>query len=664
MCGIAGFWNGGELARSRESILRKMIAAIRHRGPDDEGVWFEASTDLALGHRRLSILDLSVAGHQPMMSHSGRYVIVYNGEIYNYLELRNELNTLDPSIIWRGHSDTEVILNAFEKWGPVSTLERLNGMFAFALWDNQRKVLTLARDRMGEKPLYYGYAGQTFLFGSELKSLTAHPNFSAQIDKHALTLFFRFNYIPAPLSIWQGVQKLPPASFIEISANGQKVSTPQKYWSFNEIALRGISNPLPIDTKLTDHVETLLSDAVRLRMEADVPLGAFLSGGVDSSVVVALMQAHSERPVRTFTIGSDNPQFNEAEHARAVAKHLGTEHTALYVSGKEAVDTIPQISLIWDEPFADSSQLPMFLVSQLARHHVKVSLTGDGGDELFGGYNRYVNGIKFWNWAAKLPSPLRYALAHSLKDRRVARASDALMRCLPSRQRVMNFSGRLHKVGELIEQNSPELVYSKLVAQCVDPESFVLNAKDSRIINNDVPVFDDFRHQMMFRDAQTYLPDDILVKLDRAAMAVGLEGRAPFLDHRLVELAWRVPISAKIQGRIGKKILRDILYRYVPRDLVERPKMGFAVPVGAWLRGPLRDWAESLLDPSRLKSEGILNANKVQEIWRSHLNGIEHHVTNLWALLMFQAWLENQGGAQAGMVRHSTFRDMLSEANG
>lgn len=661
MCGITGFWDSS--AKSSADIgwnLLQMTSAIQHRGPDDDGNWFDGQVGLALGHRRLSIIDLSAAGHQPMTSHSGRFVIVYNGEIYNHRALRTELEVLDPSIMWRGHSDTEVMLAAFDRWGAVPTLERLNGMFAFALWDKERQVLTLARDRLGEKPLYYGRMGQSFLFGSELKSLTAHPNFSAQIDTRALTCFFRFNYIPAPLSIWQDILKLPAASYIEVSETGKTISGPKTYWSLREAAVKGVSDPLPEGNELTDHVEALLKDAVALRMEADVPLGAYLSGGIDSSAIVALMQMQSTRPVKTFTIGSDNPQFNEAEHARAVADHLGTDHTSLYISGENAIATIPQLPFIWDEPFADSSQIPTLLVSQLARRHVTVSLTGDGGDELFGGYNRYIKGVRLWDAGAKLPGPIRRKLAQGLQNSAVAKSTEALMELLPSRHRVLDVAGRLHKVGQLLGQDSRNSVYARLVAQCDDPASFVLNGIDTPIAEDMSPVFDDFRQQMMYRDTQTYLADDILVKLDRAAMAVSLEGRVPFLDHRLVELAWRVPIAAKIKGGTGKHILREILYRHVPKSLIERPKMGFAVPVGAWLRGPLREWAEELLAPARLQSEGLLNVKNVRAVWQSLLDGQESNIPNLWALLMFQAWLEHQGGAQGGIVCRQVSREQLA----
>jgi asparagine synthase (glutamine-hydrolysing) len=663
MCGITGIWNGRDPASVNSQTLRQMTGVIRHRGPDHDGAWFDQQTGLALGHRRLSITDLSPAGHQPMTSHSGRYVIVYNGEIYNHRTLRSELEALDPSISWRGHSDTEVILTAFDRWGVVLTLTRLNGMFAFGLWDNERQVLTLGRDRLGEKPLYYGHIGQAFMFGSELKSLTVHPDFSAQIDRRALTSFFRYNYIPAPLSIWRGVLKLPAASYIEVSEAGQKISDPKIYWDFSDAALRGVSDPLPEGRELTDQVEALLKDAVGLRMEADVPLGAFLSGGIDSSVIVALMQAQCSHPVKTFTIGSDNPQFNEAEHARAVAKHLGTEHTSLYLAGKDALETIPQLPFIWDEPFADSSQIPTLLVSQLARRHVTVSITGDGGDELFGGYNRYIMSTKWSNAGAKLPSAVRYALSQGLQSPAVAKRAVTMMRLLPPRHRVFDVAGRLGKIGQLLGQDNPDAVYSRLVAQCDDPESFVLGGVDTPTAYKKAPEFKDFRQKMMYLDTQTYLPDDILVKLDRGAMAVSLEGRVPFLDHRLVELAWRIPMSAKIKGNTGKQILRDILYRHVPKALVDRPKRGFAVPIGEWLRGPLREWANNLLDQSRLQNEGFLNVTNVRSVWQNHLSGNEGNVSNLWALLMFQAWLEHQGAAKAGVLNrlttHKRFDDFL-----
>ena len=665
MCGFTGFLTTNSDAHnvSGQSVLHRMADTIAHRGPDSTGYWTDAKAGISLAHRRLAIVDLSPAGAQPMVSASGRYVIVYNGEIYNHRELRSALNSGGSTIPWRGHSDTEVILAGFEYWGVVPTLERLNGMFAFALWDRERQVLTLSRDRMGEKPLYYGLMSKSFLFGSELKSLTAHPNFSAKIDRQALTSFFRFNYIPAPLSIWGGVRKLPPATYIEVSDGGQKLSDPVSYWNFSAAASHGASNLLPECGELTDQVEALLTDAIGLRMQADVPLGAFLSGGVDSSVVTALMQVQSSRPVKTFTIGSDNPQFNEAEHARAVADHLGTDHTSLYVTGKDAMAWIPQLPFIWDEPFADSSQIPTLLVSQLARRHVTVSITGDGGDELFAGYNRYITGMKLWNAGVKLPSPIRRRLSNGLQNPIIGRGSVALMGLMPARRRVLDIAGRLHKVGQLLGQDNPDAVYSRLVAQCDDPASFILGGVDSPIADHKGPAFDDFRQQMMYRDTQTYLPDDILVKLDRAAMAVSLEGRVPFLDHRLVELAWRVPMSAKIKGGVGKKILRDILYRHVPKSLIERPKMGFSVPIGEWLRGPLREWAENLLDQSRLKNEGLLNVAKVRAVWQDHLNGNESNIPNVWALLMFQAWLECQGGANAGVVGRPATHKMLGELN-
>lgn len=650
MCGITGFWDSHNSSDQREHILRCMTGVIQHRGPDGHGAWFDESVGLALGHRRLSIVDLSIAGHQPMASNSGRYILVYNGEIYNHRELRSSLSNSGSSVRWSGHSDTEVVLAAFDRWGIHATLKQLNGMFAFAVWDRERQVLTLARDRMGEKPLYYGVMQKSFLFGSELKSLTTHPSFSTQIDRHALTSFFRYNYIPAPLSIWQGISKLPAATYIEVSDAGKIISEPQPYWNFREVAIRGVSHPLPEGPELADQLEVLLKDAIRLRMDADVPLGAFLSGGIDSSVIVALMQEQSSRPVQTFTIGSSNPQFNEAGHAQAVSNHLGTQHTAVFVGGEEALATIPKLPFIWDEPFADSSQIPTLLVNQLARRHVSVSLTGDGGDELFGGYNRYVKGMTLWNLSSKLPLPSRRILVRGLQSSGLARRAAALMWLLPPRYRMLDLAARLPKIGELLAQKTPDEVYERLVAQCVDPGSIVLDGLDFNFGRDDCPEFEDFRQQMMYRDTKTYLADDIMVKLDRASMSVSLEGRVPFLDHRLVEFAWRLPMSSKINGGVGKKILREILHRRVPKQLTERPKMGFAVPVGDWLRGPLREWAEALLNPTRLETEGLLSVTRVREIWSNHLAGNEGNIQTVWALLMFQAWLESQGGAFRGMV--------------
>ena len=644
MCGLAGYWRTGGLESDAGTRLNAMTQAIQHRGPDDCGAWFDEAAGIALGHRRLSIIDLSPAGHQPMTSASGRYIVSYNGEIYNHGALRRELETSGAAPNWRGHSDTEVLLAAVDRWGIADTLARLNGMFAFALWDRSRRVLTLARDRMGEKPLYYGRMGATLLFSSELKALTAHPSFVGEIDRESLTSFMRFNYIPAPLSIWQGISKLPPSSYIEVSDNGCNIGDPVRYWDFRSVAEKGAATPLPDGPELVDTVEALLRDAVRLRMEADVPLGAFLSGGVDSSTIVALMQQESSQPVRTFAIGLDDPQFNEAEHAKAVARHLGTDHTEIYVGSADALAAVPRLPRIWDEPFADSSQIPTLLVSELTQQYVTVSLSGDGGDELFGGYNRYITGMRLWDVGSRLPAPARKAMAQVLQMRATAGAASALMRIAPTRYRQLGFADRLPKAGRVLAQPSRDAAYRRFVSQNDDPAEMVIGGREANRRDQD-PEFADFRQKMMYLDTLTYLPDDILAKVDRATMAVSLEGRIPFLDHRVVELAWRLPMEVKIHRGTGKRILRDILYRYVPSSLIERPKMGFAVPIGSWLAGPLRDWAETLLDAKRLDSEGYLRSGSVRALWDDQRAGRVNASAELWALLMFQSWLEGQDTA-------------------
>ncbi|MBO9622445.1 MAG: asparagine synthase (glutamine-hydrolyzing) [Sphingomonas sp.] len=640
MCGLTGFWTSDRRSDA-SAILAAMTASIAHRGPDDSGVWLDAEAGIALGHRRLAIIDVSAAGHQPMHSASGRYIIVYNGEIYNHHDLRRELEAVGAAPSWRGHSDTEVLLAAIDHWGFEQTLERANGMFALALWDRQRRVLTLARDRLGEKPLYYGRAGEDFVFGSELKALARHPKFERQIDRAALTEYFRYAYVPAPRSIWQRIGKLPPAHFVEIRDNGRTIGQPTAYWDFAAAAAHGAANPVAGGTEALETLDGLLKDAVLRRMEADVPLGSLLSGGIDSSLIAALMQAQSARPVRTFTIGFDDPRFNEARHAKAVAEHLGTDHTELYVTAQDALDLLPRLPSIWDEPFADSSQMPTYLVSALTRRHVTVCLSGDGGDELFGGYNRYAAGMRLWTAAKGLPGPVRGAVARALQRPGAAGAADALMRLAPSRHRQLGLADRLPRLGQAIGETSPDGMYRRLVSQTMDPEALVLNsAGDSRSGSAGGPQFDDFRQRMMYLDTLTYLPDDILVKVDRAGMAVSLEGRIPFLDHRVVEYAWQLPMSEKVREGTGKHILRELLYRYVPKALVERPKMGFAVPVETWLRTDLRDWAEELLAFSRVASEGFLNPHHVQALWSDFIAGRRRTHVQLWTILMFQAWLE------------------------
>ena len=635
-----------------------MTDAIVHRGPDDGGAWVDAGMGVALGHRRLSILDLSPLGHQPMASASGRYVIAFNGEIYNHRALRKELECspspqTSPSggkraVSWRGHSDTEVMLAAFERWGVEEALTRFNGMFAFALWDRHERVLHLARDRFGEKPLYYGWMADTFLFGSELKALKVHPAWRGEIDHGAVALYVRHNYIPAPYSIYRGIRKLLPAHVLSISFANGKRETPQShaYWSAKAVAEAGIRHPFAgTEAEAVESLDGLLRDAVALRMEADVPLGAFISGGIDSSTVVALMQAQSIRPVKTFTIGFHEKGYNEAEHAQAVAKHLGTEHTELYVTAAETMAVIPQLPEIYDEPFSDSSQIPTFLVSKMTRQHVTVALSGDGGDELFGGYNRYFWGRDIWRKVGWMPKPARVAMAHgltALPSQGWDRIFSTVEAILPRRLQTSLPGDKLHKLAGVLACASPEAMYRGLVSFW-EPESVVLGASEPPTALTDdgqwadVP---DFTQRMMFLDLVSYLPDDILAKVDRASMAVSLEVRVPLLDHRVAEFAWTLPSAMKIQEGQGKWPLRQVLYKYVPRELIERPKMGFGVPIDEWLRGPLREWAENLLDESRLKREGFFNSGAVREKWNEHLTGNRNWAYHLWNVLMFQAWFE------------------------
>ena len=667
MCGFTGFFDHSGQTSPDEltAIVTRMTATLAHRGPDDTGIWTDALDGVALGHRRLSILDLSTAGHQPMVSRGGRYVIAFNGEIYNHLALRDALaatpetpdhplfdQTQSVSAVthpaWRGHSDTETLLAAIEAWGVGETLKQCIGMFAFALWDRHDKLLYLARDRLGEKPLYYGWQGDTLLFGSELKALKQHPAFRNELDREALTLFMRHNYVPAPWTIYQGVHKLPPGSFLALGQHRRQV-TPVAYWMARDAALHGQMQPFAGDDQAAvNALEDLLRQAIAGQMVADVPLGAFLSGGYDSSLVVALMQAQSTRPVKTFTIGFGEREYNEAEHAKAVAGHLGADHTELYVTAEEAMAVIPRLPELYDEPFGDSSQIPTFLVAQLARQQVTVSLSGDGGDELFGGYNRYFWAKSFWRRMRFLPRPARTAMA-ALLTVVPPHAWDAVFRALgfmlPDRLRYASPGDKLHKLSSFLGARQPEEIYFDLLSHWKMPARLVTGGREPATVLNDPvqwPGLRDFEHRMMFLDTVSYLPDDILVKVDRAAMGVSLETRVPLLDHRVVEFAWKLPLSMKIREDQGKWLLRQVLYRHVPRELVERPKMGFGVPIDHWLRDPLKPWAEALIEPRRLKAEGYLNPAPIRQKWLEHQSGRRNWAYYLWDVLMFQAWLEAQ----------------------
>ena len=653
MCGITGFLGGDFSPDTAGPIVDAMTGALAHRGPDATGRWLDAEAGIALGHRRLSILDLSPHGAQPMQSACSRYVLSYNGEIYNFARLRAQLEAEVAGLpAWHGHSDTEVMLAAISHWGLEQAVGRFVGMFAFALWDRRERTLILARDRLGEKPLYYGWLGKAFVFASELKALKHHPAWRGEVDRDALALLLRHNYIPAPHSIYTQVRKLPPGTWLTIKpsvARGGESPEPHVYWSARAGAERGTRNPL--DTSASEAVQQLdrlLRVSVAGQMVADVPLGAFLSGGIDSSTIVALMQVQSTARVRTFTIGFPEAAYDEAHHARAVAHHLGTDHTELYVTPEEAMAVIPRLPAIYDEPFSDSSQIPTFLVAALARQHVTVSLSGDGGDELFGGYNRYFWGRSLWRQVGWIPVPLRRAIAGAMVALPPARWEalfNRLSPLLPRRLRERNPGDKVHKLAQILGVKGPEALYHALVAHWTDPAAVVLSAQEPATFLTDRSRWadlPDFTQRMMFLDTVSYLPDDILVKLDRASMAVSLESRVPLLDHRVVEFAWQLPLAMKIRGGVGKWVLRQVLEQYVPQRLVDRPKMGFGVPLDSWLRGPLREWAEALLSEPRLRTEGFFDPRPIRAKWAEHLSGRRNWQYHLWDVLMFQAWFEAQ----------------------
>jgi asparagine synthase (glutamine-hydrolysing) len=633
------------LVSEADGHAKAMADAIEHRGPDDEGFWRDPNGAVILGHRRLAIVDLTAAGHQPMASCSGRWVIAYNGEVYNHEALRAELERDGWSGGWRGHSDTEVILAAFEVYGVEQALQKCVGMFAFALWDRETKTLTLGRDRLGEKPLYYGWLQDTLVFGSELASFYRHPDWRGEINRGAMALLMRHNYIPAPYSIFKGVSKLPPATVARFTKHGKDPEI-REYWSLRDIAQSANRSPFTgTPAEAVDEVQRLLQQSISGQMMADVPLGAFLSGGIDSSTVVAVMQSLSKQPVRTFSIGFDVAGYNEAEHAKAVATHLGTSHTELYVTSREALDVVPRLPSIYSEPFSDSSQIPTYLVSKLARQHVTVSLSGDGGDELFSGYSRYAMSESLWGRISTVPTPLRMGMASAIRAVRPPVWSAALrlpLQVMPARYRFKNPGDKLHKFADLLGLRTHDDVYLRLLSHWQSPEALVLGAKEppTWLTRPDgVPAsMTDVVRRMMFLDTVSYLPDDILAKVDRASMAVSLESRVPMLDHRIVEFAATLPTSILRRDGVAKWPLREVLYRYVPKELIDRPKMGFGVPLDSWLRGPLREWGESLIGDRALAEDGLFDVDQVRTAWQEHQSGVRNWQYQLWDVLMFQAW--------------------------
>ena len=640
MCGIVGFVQHGGLLRDEATLVSsKMADTIVHRGPDDLDVWIDGTAGVALAHCRLAVIDLSATGRQPMVSQSGRYVITFNGEIYNHLEIRRRLEILYPgTVMWKGTSDTESLLAAIECFGLEDTLQQSVGMFAFGLWDRQEKTLYLARDRFGEKPLYFGWQNHVFIFSSELKAMACHPSFEGVVDRGALALYMRYGYIPAPWSIYEGVQKLIPGAYLALAVGRGsscigKIPEPSRYWSLPEVIKRGTERPFEGDTgEAVEALHELLRQAVASQVVADVPLGAFLSGGIDSSTIVAMMQAHSSQPVKTFTIGFGEAGYNEAVQARKVADVLGTDHTELYVSPQDALNTIPRLPVLYDEPFADSSQIPTSLVAELARRHVTVALSGDGGDEVFGGYARYSWTRDLWTLLSPIPNSIR-------------RIYQQTIAAVPSRWTSAGIMGKARMISDILNYQfqSVEQLYFLLVSHWRSPTSIVKHADERRTFLSDRSTWSEaseLESRMMAIDTLTYLPDDILVKVDRASMAVSLETRAPFLDHRVVEFAWRLPLSVKIKARKGKWILRQVLHNHVPKKLVERPKRGFIVPIESWLRGPLREWAEALLDERQLRLDGFFQVGPIRERWAEHVGGRRQWDRCLWDVLMFQAWLQ------------------------
>jgi asparagine synthase (glutamine-hydrolysing) len=676
MCGLTGFFKPDDMdLDSAENSIRLMTDALIHRGPDDSNTYSDTNSNFYLGHRRLSILDTSQGGLQPMQSQSGNLVISYNGEIYNHRELRNELEQENKLLQWKSSSDTETLLAAFDHWGVKDTLSRLRGMFAIALWDVQKKKLFLIRDRFGEKPLYYGWIqdkkSTVFGFSSELKALRKFPNFSNTLSKTALIQYFSHMYIPCPLSIYEGIFKLEPGCILTISSPPtlEKVSdnlyphantyfqhhnlSISKWYDLKEVVNKASQNLFTSSDEAADALENELKQVIKLQSISDVPLGAFLSGGVDSSAIVALMQEQSSHPIKTFTIGFEDPEFDESPFAADVAKHLKTDHHELLMTGEDALSMIPTLPDIYDEPFADYSQIPTYFVCKSAKQKVTVSLSGDAGDELFGGYNRYLMAPSLWAKVSWLPKFARQLIGSILIIIPIA-AWDAGLNFYSKilrRERGFNqFGDKVHKFGaRLFKVDSEDDLFLHLISEPNAEKLVVLDANSADL--KAVPAFlkdplpsngvRDFASRMMYRDTLNYLTDDIICKVDRAAMSVSLETRVPFLDHKIVELAWRMPLDMKIQGSEGKSILRKILYKYVPKKLIERPKAGFSIPLSDWLKGPLKDWADRLLEYSRLEKEGNLNPDYVQSIWVEHLAGKRNWTFRLWSILMFQSWLES-----------------------
>lgn len=642
MCGITGFFPGPNKNENlSKKYLEKMCQTLVHRGPDDEGLWFDNNTRIGLGHRRLSIIDTSSAGRQPMESSSGRYVIIFNGEIYNHIEIRKEIEVYKKEN-WKSTSDTETILESFVIWGIETSLKKFVGMFAIAVWDKKEKALYLIRDRMGEKPLYYGWQNGVLLFGSELKSLYVHPSFQNMLNKRSIALFMRYSYVPDPFSIFTNIFKLPPASFIKLKMGSKEqinmlLPRPVKYWSIENAYQKGKDNTIYNSEEALKGLKHHLTNATKVQSRSDVPLGAFLSGGIDSSTIVSILQEHSIKPIKTFTIGFENEEYDEAKTAAKIAKALGTDHTEHYVNAKETFEVIPKIASLYDEPFADSSQIPTYIVSKLASTKVSVSLSGDAGDELFGGYNRYFIAPKIYNHLRFFPYLVRLSLGKTLDF-----IPANLWKLIGKTMNIEQAPDKLKKVSEIIKSKNLDDVYLKLTTHWINEDVVLDTEADLNIEIDWIKNDKNFSHEekMMFQDITNYMLGDILVKLDRASMGVSLESRVPFLDHRVVEYSCRIPLNVKIKNGMGKWPLREILSQYLPDELIQKPKKGFGIPIDEMLRGPLKDWAEELLDINRLQKQGLFNVKVIRQKWDDHINGRNNYQNEIWNLLMFQSWFD------------------------
>ena len=646
MCGIAGIFSHGFQNDFHEQLV-KMSDTIANRGPDDEGCWYDYQDGIGLAHRRLSIIDLSQSGHQPMLSPSGRYVIVFNGEIYNYKEIKKSLESQD--IEWKSDSDTEVMLAAIDTWGIEKAVTYFNGMFAFGLWDKKKRVLSLCRDRLGIKPLYYAKIKKGILFGSELKAIKAHPDFNPVISQSSLGAYLRYNYVPAPDTIYKNTWKLKPGNiihFTQYDISNENFKESLCYWDIKKIAKEKQLNPFKgTEAEAIDQLDDLLVDSIKKRMISDVPIGAFLSGGIDSSTIVSIMQSQITQKVNTFSIGFNVEGYNEAVYARKIAKYLGTNHTELYLNQQDVIDVIPKLPAFYDEPFSDSSQIPTYLVSKLAKQTVTVSLSGDGGDELFGGYNRHFLIPYIWNRIEKIHPSLRKFGSNVLQLFSPVQLNQFFYKInilLPQNRQINRAGDKLDKLSEILPLTSPDAIYESLCSIWKNPENVIINPENKA--KHSGMIFDvqlsGISNKTMFLDLISYLPDDILTKIDRATMAESLEGRVPILDHRIVEFAWSLPLEFKIRKNKGKLILRNVLNKYLPHEYVDRPKSGFSIPIDSWLRGDLLDWAENLLDKKRLISQGFFNASIVRKKWDEHLSKKRNWQYQLWNILMFQSWLE------------------------